>query len=65
LRLPPDPRFHEQRKRFDFRFACEHCALFDPERERCAHGFPTEDHRVAHYASLDAVIVLCKDFQIE
>jgi hypothetical protein len=65
LRLPANPRFHEQRERFALRFTCEHCALFDAERESCAHGFPTEEHRLEHYLSLQAVIVLCKDFQLE
>jgi hypothetical protein len=65
LRLPHDPRFHEQRERFALRFTCEHCALFDAERERCAHGFPTDEHRLAFYAQPGAPIVICKDFQLE
>jgi hypothetical protein len=64
LRLPYDPRFDEQRERFALRFTCEHCALFDAERERCAHGFPTDEHRLAFYAT-PGPIVICKDFQLE
>lgn len=65
MRLPYDPRFHEQRERFALRFTCEHCALFDAELEQCAHGFPTEEHRLAFYLRPGAPIIICKDFQLE
>jgi hypothetical protein len=65
LRLPYDPRFQEQRAKYELRFTCEHCALFDAEKEQCAHGFPTEEHRLAFYAQPGGEIVICKDFQLE
>ena len=65
MRLPYDPRFHEQRTRYALRFTCEHCALFDAEEEKCAHGFPTEEHRLAFYLQPGGEIVICKDFQLE
>ena len=65
MRLPADPRFHEQRERFQLRFTCEHCALFDADAEACAHGFPTEEHRLAFYITPGAPIIICKDFQLE
>lgn len=65
MKLPADPRFHEQRELYALRFTCEHCALFDAEGERCAHDFPTEEHRLAFYVRPDVPIVICKEFQLE
>ena len=64
MRLPQPPDFPQQRERVALRFTCEHCALFDPERESCAHGFPTEEHRDRHYARPGALLVFCKDFEL-
>jgi hypothetical protein len=63
MRIRQDARFVEERARFALRFCCEHCALFDPLRERCAHDYPTADHRLARYEDRAAEIVFCKDFQ--
>ena len=65
MRLPQHPDFAAQRARFVLRFTCEDCALFDPELQRCAHGFPTDEHRDAHYASREAPLVFCKDFEMQ
>jgi hypothetical protein len=65
VRLPQLPDFAAQRARFGLRFTCEDCALFDPELQRCAHGFPTDEHRDAHYESRDAPLVFCKDFEMQ
>jgi hypothetical protein len=43
------PAFRAERVRFELRFTCEHCTYFDPERERCTHGYPTAEHRDARY----------------
>jgi hypothetical protein len=64
MRLPQAPDFADQRARFALRFTCEHCAQFDGERERCAHGFPTEEHRLAYYERRDVPLVFCKDFDL-
>lgn len=64
MRLPQYPEFGRDRERFELRFTCEHCALFDPDRGSCAHGFPTEEHRLAHYQRRDVPIVFCKDFDL-
>jgi hypothetical protein len=64
MKLPQYPGFREDCARFALRFTCEHCALFDPDQERCAHGFPTEEHRLGHYERLDAPLVFCKDFEL-
>lgn len=45
------------------RFTCEACALFDDERGRCAHGFPTEEHREERYRDPDADVMFCKEWE--
>jgi hypothetical protein len=65
LKLPQDEGFRQQRRRFALRFTCEHCALFDPQENACAHGFPTDEHRLEYYEPHDALIVFCKDFELE
>jgi hypothetical protein len=64
MRLPQYPDFQRDRMRFALRFTCEHCALYDPERDACAHGFPTEEHRTSWYEYSDAPLVFCKDFEL-
>jgi hypothetical protein len=65
MRLPQYPGFRDDRERFALRFTCEDCALFDPEQESCAHGFPTAEHRRSYYESADAYLVFCKDFELK
>jgi hypothetical protein len=64
VKLPQQASFRLQRECFVLRYTCEHCALFDPEAERCAHGFPTDEHRLAYYARHDVPLVFCKDFEL-
>ncbi len=64
MRIRQDARFREQRARFALRFTCEDCAMWDPCRETCAHGYPTGDHRLRRYDDPAAPIVFCKDFQL-
>jgi len=64
VRIPQDDRFRREWERFDLRFTCEHCAQHDPERDACAHGYPTEAHRRDRYDDPDAPILFCKDFQL-
>jgi hypothetical protein len=64
LKLPQDATFREQRERYRLRFTCESCALFDDQRETCAHGYPTTEHRNAHYEREDALLVFCKHFEL-
>ncbi|MDD9932190.1 MAG: hypothetical protein OXT09_01225 [Myxococcales bacterium] len=65
MKVPQDARFRLQRSRYALRFTCEHCALFDTERETCAHGFPTDEHRASYYESEEVPVVFCKDFELE
>jgi hypothetical protein len=64
MKIVQDQRFREQRERFRLRFTCEHCALFDDVKETCAHGFPTTEHRDAHYRDPAAPLVFCKHFEL-
>ena len=64
MKLAQDETFREQRERFRLRFTCEHCVLFDDARETCAHGYPTTEHRDAHYRDPNARIVFCKHFDL-
>lgn len=64
MKIPQDERFRRERKRFDLRFNCEDCTLFDPERETCAHGFPTASHRKARYEDPDVAVLFCKEFEL-
>jgi hypothetical protein len=64
MRLPQYPEFQADRTRYQLRFTCEHCAMFDLERDACAHGFPTDEHRMVYYRSCDVPLVFCKDFEL-
>lgn len=64
MKILQDERFREQRSRYRLRFTCESCALFDDQKEACAHGYPTSEHRDAHYERPDAPLVFCKHFEL-
>ncbi|HEX7477850.1 MAG TPA: hypothetical protein VF331_08590 [Polyangiales bacterium] len=64
MKIVQDERFRQQRQEFKLRFTCEHCSLFDDERQSCAHGYPTTEHREARYADPDAQVVFCKHFEL-
>lgn len=58
------PLFAAQRVRYALHFTCEHCSHFVVEGERCAHGYPNQLHREAHYANEDSDLVFCKEFEL-
>jgi hypothetical protein len=64
MKLVQDATFREQRLRFRLRFNCEQCTLFDEQTERCAHGFPTTEHREQHYRDPAAPLVFCKHYEL-
>jgi len=53
VRLRLEPEFREQWRRLDFRFCCEDCTFLDRTRDRCVHGWPAEEHRLARYEDLE------------
>lgn len=64
MKLRVDRRFVEERERHALRMHCEDCALFDDRAERCAHGFPTDEHRAPRPGRELVAIVFCKDFEL-
>jgi hypothetical protein len=64
MKIAQDELFRTQRERFHLRFTCEHCSLFDEQSEKCAHGYPTAEHREAHYRDPAALVVFCKHFEL-
>ncbi|MET0387173.1 MAG: hypothetical protein ABW321_14490 [Polyangiales bacterium] len=64
MHIPQDRLFREQRERYRLQFTCERCAQFDDVGEKCAHGYPTTQHRDAYYADESAPLVFCKHFEI-
>ena len=61
MELPRDARFHEEEARFDLKWCCDDCGLFDT-RKGCAHGYPTERHLKATQDR--SLVVFCKDFEV-
>ncbi len=57
-----DPVLIEEAQRYQLRFCCEHCAYFDPDRERCSEGYPTDEHRNVNL--LGDAILFCKLFEV-
>lgn len=64
MRIARDTAFDLEARRVGFAFCCEDCGQFDPRTERCAHEWPTEDHRRARYETLGTHIVFCKEFEL-
>lgn len=60
--IDQDARFRAERERFRLHFCCESCVHFDDTAEECTLGFPVEDHRRARYASPEASLIFCKDY---
>ena len=58
-----DDKLISEAERYAFRFTCEACTHFDPERVACGEGFPTEPH---HRIDLDLVksLAFCKSFEL-
>ena len=61
MKLAQDERFRAERQSFRLRFTCEDCALFDARTEKCAHSFPTEEHR---RGATHGLVVFCKEFEL-
>ena len=56
--------FVDQRDAFSLRFNCEYCSYFDPQRERCTHGYPTDEHRSCRYTAPGGELIFCKEFEL-
>lgn len=64
MKIVQTQSFRDQRARFALRFTCEDCAMWDPDSDACAHGYPTAEHRLLRYTDPTAPLVFCKDFQL-
>ena len=60
MKLALDDRFALEAARYGLVRSCEDCALYDDEKDRCAHGYPTAEHKKSADAQL---VVFCKDFE--
>lgn len=58
-----DERLRDEARRFRLVFACEDCAQYDPDADRCSLGFPHEMHRRSDLDGRDEV-VFCKAFEL-
>jgi len=63
VRSIADARFLEESRALGLRHACEDCVHFVAAAERCAHEYPTEDHRARPLAPGDTV-VFCKEWEL-
>jgi hypothetical protein len=63
MKTAVDRRLRVEVVEFELRYACEHCAHFDPASEACSQGFPNEDHRQAPLDSA-ATLTFCKSFEL-
>jgi hypothetical protein len=68
MRVPVGPAFDDERDRFALRFTCEDCAHALPqggegEPIHCAHGWPTDEHRLRSVVGSQAV-TFCKEFEL-
>lgn len=63
-----DARLREEAKRLAFRFACEDCAHFGQEEERCSLGYLAAPRRAAlddgPGAEVRVSLELCKAFEL-
>jgi hypothetical protein len=64
VKIPQDERFRAERARHALRFTCEDCAMWDPDRDACAHGYPTREHRLPRYRDAGTDVVFCKDWDL-
>jgi hypothetical protein len=62
VKLAIDAQFLDERERFRLAMHCEDCAHFDPDRDRCVHGYPAETHK--RPADAPADLSFCKEFEL-
>jgi hypothetical protein len=60
MKLEADETFRAEVARYGLVRSCEDCALYDEAKDRCAHGYPTAEHKKSADARL---VVFCKDFE--
>ncbi|MEM1418169.1 MAG: hypothetical protein AAGH15_24955 [Myxococcota bacterium] len=63
MRIPWSERFRVEAEERGLRWNCESCVHFTGE-ERCAHDFPTQNHRAARYADGGVDVLFCKEHEL-
>lgn len=63
MKTAVDARLRAEAVAFELRYACEHCAHFDPASASCSQGFPNEEHRQRSLEST-ASLTFCKSFEL-
>jgi hypothetical protein len=61
VRTRVDSRLREEAARYSLRFACDDCAHFDADAEKCSLEYPASPRRDALQ---DAELDLCKEFEL-
>lgn len=65
MKTTVDARLREEAGRLRFRFACEDCAHFVPDRDLCSLGYPAAPRRAELAPTAEAsAIELCKSFEL-
>jgi hypothetical protein len=63
LKTTVDDRLRQEARRYNLRFTCEHCVLYDPEGDRCSHTFPADAHRRVDLTRSEE-LMFCKEFEV-
>jgi hypothetical protein len=63
MRSQVDDELIFEAERYAFRFTCESCSHFDPERLACGEGYPTQPHRGVDLGRVGS-LEFCKAFEL-
>ena len=63
MRTRVDDSLRSEAAHYALRFSCANCAHWNVDAERCAEGFPNEEHRLVDLRRCDE-IVFCKSFEL-
>jgi hypothetical protein len=58
-----DERLRDEARKYRLVFACDDCAQFDPENDRCSLEYPHAMHRNGNLDQASEVI-FCKTFEL-
>lgn len=66
LHGPITQDFLDEAQRFNLRFCCEDCALFNHDTEVCTYQYPNQRHRHAYFEqnALGKILIFCREFEI-
>ena len=63
MKIYVDQRLRDEARRYALKFRCEDCVHFDPAREACSEGYPSEPHRQRELV-LGEALLFCKHFEV-